>query len=82
MKTFIKPGIRVMITRGHLERDTLQFVGTMGTIYAVYSNDPIRKDRNNYVVAVKLDSRLRHDEPMTFRASDLADCQVNRKVKK
>lgn len=82
MRSYVTPGVRVMVTRGHREHDTMSIVGTMGTIVAVYSNDPIHKDRNEFCVAVRLDSRIRHDGEMLFRASDLADCQINRKASK
>jgi hypothetical protein len=80
MKGRIKSGIRVMVMRGHLEQDTMEFVGTRGTVFAVYSKDPVKKDRNEFCIAVKLDSRNRHDLPMLFRASDLANINVNGRI--
>ena len=71
MKT-IEHGHRVMVRTGHLENDTMAFVGMRGTVVAIYSNDPNGKDRHESVIAIKLDCRSHYDSPILFRAADLA----------
>jgi hypothetical protein len=66
-----KHGHRVMIMRGHKSQDTEAFVGTIGTIVGIYSDNPATKDQREFCIAVKCDNRLGRDLPMLFRAKDL-----------
>lgn len=62
-------GNRVMVKKGLAANDTMAFVGMRGTVVAVYKC----RNSKDMVAAVRLDSRSRHDVPMVFSLSQLAD---------
>lgn len=66
-------GMRVMVTSGFAEINTNVFVGQRGTIVAIYSNDPTGADYKQPVIAVRMDSRSRYDEPAMFTCKQLTD---------
>lgn len=66
-----KHGHRVMVLTGHREHDTIDCVGSIGTIVGIYSDHPTTKDHGEFCIAVRLNSRIRHDVPMLFRTKDL-----------
>ena len=75
-------GMRVMATSGFAETNTNEFVGVRGTIVAIYSTDPTGADYNRPVIAVKMDSRMRHDEPKLFTCKQLTDANTPKFAKR
>ena len=75
-------GMRVMATSGFAETNTNEFVGQRGTIVAIYSNDPTGGDYNRPVIAVRMDSRSRYDEPKLFTCKQLTDANTPKFAKK
>lgn len=69
-------GMRVMATSGFAETNTNCFVGQRGTIVAIYSNDPTGADYKQPVIAVKMDSRSRWDDPAMFTCKQLTDANT------
>lgn len=75
-------GQRVMATSGFTEKNTNNFVGVRGTIVAIYSDDPTGADYRYPVIAVKMDSRARWDEPKMFTCKQLTDANTPKYAKK
>lgn len=75
-------GMRVMATSGFAETNTNEFVGIRGTIVAIYSNDPTGADYKQPVIAVRMDSRSRYDEPAMFTCKQLTDSNTPKYAKK
>lgn len=71
-KRKFEPGHRIMVRKGLHENDTIAFVGVRGTVVNVYSSDPTGKDRNEFCIAVRLDSRSGRDTDILFKAGQLA----------
>lgn len=75
-------GMRVMATSGFAETNTNEFVGIRGTIVAIYSNDPTGADYKQPVIAVRMDSRAKWDEPKLFTCKQLTDANTPKYAKK
>lgn len=75
-------GMRVMATSGFAETNTNEFVGVRGTIVAIYSNDPTGADYNQPVIAVRMDSRAKWDEPKLFTCKQLTDANTPKYAKR
>lgn len=75
-------GMRVMATSGFAETNTNEFVGIRGTIVAIYSNDPTGADYKQPVIAVRMDSRMKWDEPKLFTCKQLTDANTPKYAKK
>ena len=75
-------GQRVMATSGFTAINPNNFVGERGTIVAIYSNDPTGADYRYPVIAVKMDSRARWDEPKMFTCKQLTDANTPKYAKR
>ena len=73
-----KNGMRVMATSGFAETNTDKLVGINGTIVAIYSNDPTGADYKQPVIAVRMDSRCKWDEPAMFTCKQLTNATAPR----